>query len=96
MNESNASGVAGTATANSTGVDGDGSAPSHRVLEAVSEARDVDVLDLPPLYDTVDPDALDVLFADRPGDAGARSGTLAFEYADSTVVLDGDGTVTVL
>ena len=96
MNESDASGGAGTATANSTGVDGDGAPPSQRVVEAVSDARDVDVLDLPPLYDTVDPDALDGLFADRRGGAGARSGTLAFEYADSTVVVDADGTVTVL
>ena len=96
MNESNASGGAGTATANSTSVDGDGAPPSQRVVEAVSDARDVDVLDLPPLYDTVDPDALDGLFAGRRGDAGAHSGTLVFEYADSTVVVDAYGTVTVL
>jgi hypothetical protein len=36
-------------------------ATSTRVVRCVSDALDCDPLDLPPLYDAVDPDALDAL-----------------------------------
>ncbi|OIB57844.1 HalOD1 output domain-containing protein [Natrialba sp. SSL1] len=38
---------------------------SLAVIEAVSTATDCDPTELPPLYDTIDPDALDALFSDQ-------------------------------
>ena len=49
-----------------------------RVIEAVSEAADVDPLDLPPLYDVIDPDALNRLCLTATGSAPC---TVRFEYA---------------
>jgi hypothetical protein len=49
--------------------------PSRGVYTAVAEARDCSPLDLSPLADAVDPDALDALLTgDDPTDA------VAFEY----------------
>lgn len=62
---------------------------SETIVEAVADATDTDPTQLPPLYDTVNTDALDMLFSERDG------GTLTFEYADCTVVVHGDVTVTV-
>lgn len=45
--------------------DADGLSPSERVVETVAEATATDPLELEPLYDVIDPDALDRLF--RPG-----------------------------
>lgn len=64
-------------------------APSVAVVEAVAEATDVDPVNLPPLHDAIDTDALDTLFTDR------ADGVLAFEYADCEVRVDGTTTVTV-
>jgi hypothetical protein len=84
------------ATTESTSVDDDASVPpSQRVLSAVSAVRGVDVLDLPPLYDAVDPDVIDQLFTNRSGAGGVHTGRVTFEYADCTVVVGGDGTITV-
>lgn len=68
------------------GLDGDGDRISHVVVAALADAADTDPLSLtPPLYEVVDPDALDAL---------ARNGTavrVEFEYdGRSVVVRDGD------
>ncbi len=66
--------------------------PSQAIVETVAEAKDVDPLDLDSLYEVIDPDALDSLFA--PTNGSPRSdGKIAFEYADHTVVVSSDGTV---
>ncbi|WP_227131454.1 HalOD1 output domain-containing protein [Halorubellus salinus] len=69
--------------------------PSQRVLRTVASLLNVDSLELPPLYESVDPDALDALFAEPDGLSGTRTGTLSFAYAGCTVFVDGDGSVTV-
>lgn len=69
-----------------------GEAPSHAVIEAVAEQRGCDVRDLPPLYDSIDTDALDRLFADP---AATTSRVLRFSYDGSTVELQSDGQLTV-
>ena len=61
---------------------------STRVIEATAARTDRDALDLPPLAETVDPEALDVI-AD---DSGA---VLTFPYAGVDVTVDETGTVTV-
>lgn len=64
--------------------------PTMTVLTAVARRMEVDVADLEqPLYDAIDPDALDRLL-DHGGDVA-----VTFEYDDHTVSIGGDGTVTV-
>ena len=58
---------------------------SEVVVTAVADAKGVDPLDLDPLYDSVDPDALDSLFR---GSTGAGSATeIRFEMAACEVVV---------
>lgn len=64
--------------------------PSTEVVEAVAALRDVGAIELPPLNDHVDPDALDRLLT---GDGvGAQ---VSFSYAGTEVYVSGDGTVEV-
>lgn len=69
--------------------------PSQRVLRQVASLLDVDSLELPPLYESVDPDALDALFATPDGLSSIRTGTVSFAYAGCTVFVDDGGDVTV-
>lgn len=63
------------------------------VVEAVARAEGVDPLDLPvPLYDAIDPDALDALF--QSGDAGV-DGYIEFVYYGYEVTVTADGGVAV-
>ena len=58
---------------------------SEAVVTAVADAKGVDPLDLDPLYDSVDPDALDGIFG---GTTGRASGTeIRFEMAGCEVVV---------
>lgn len=62
---------------------------STRVIEAVAEATDGDPLDMEPLYDVVDPEALDCLFAT------AVTGHVSFQYDGHDVTVHSDGRVLV-
>jgi len=68
---------------------------SERVVMAVSEARDTDPLELPPLYDVVDPDALDALFASGAGESQAGPGNVTFVFDGCEVIVHSDGEVDV-
>jgi len=57
--------------------------PSHAVARSVAAATDRVVVDLPPLYETIDTDALDHLF-----DRGARV-AVSFRYAGCDVTVTG-------
>lgn len=61
--------------------------PNTRVVRAVAEATDTDPLDLPPLYESVDPGALDALSASEGGGTGAKGvgPELQFFYAGQVV-----------
>jgi len=62
---------------------------SETVVAAVAEYSGVDVSDLdPPLYEAIDPDALDALF--REGEGSVR-----VAHWGCTVTVDHDGVVTV-
>ncbi len=62
---------------------------SETVVAAVAEYKRVDVFDLdPPLYEAIDPDALDALFREGEGD-------VRFDHWGCTVTVDHDGVVTV-
>lgn len=76
------------------------------IVTATAQLRDVDAVDLPPLSDVINPEALDTLFA-RPARAPASSertergsmraahATVQFRYAACEVTVWADGTVIV-
>jgi hypothetical protein len=70
--------------------DFDETPPSEAVVRAVSAVTDSEPTSLEPLYETVDPEALDRLL--RSGTAGME---LTVRYLDFHVTLGGDGTVAV-
>ena len=62
---------------------------TEAVIQTVAETTDTDPLELPPLYETIDPDALDALIADM------QAGTISFTYTDCEITVHSDGTVTI-
>ncbi|QLG61253.1 HalOD1 output domain-containing protein [Halorarum salinum] len=68
--------------------------PSATVIENVAVHKGTDALLLdPPLYDVLDPDALDALFRDVDG--ARRTGEVSFEYCGCHVTVGSDGRVLV-
>lgn len=68
---------------------------SDLVVEAVAEADGIDPIELtPPLYEVIDPDALDQLFSPSSAD-GRLGGRVTFFYNGYEVVVGGDGYVCV-
>lgn len=67
---------------------------SGAVVERVAEAEGVDPLDLDPLYEAIDPDALDKLCGGADYDARS-SARIVFDYNGYTVVVDGPDSVTL-
>jgi len=69
----------------------DAESPSMRVVEAVAEREGEPPETLsPPLYEVIDPDALDELIGSRSSDLN-----VTFEYANYFVQVKGNGTVSV-
>lgn len=66
--------------------------PVYAVVSAVAEAEDADPVDLPPLYNAIDPDALNDLFTSRPEQTVER---VTFRYVGYDVVVRGNGEVLV-
>lgn len=61
---------------------------SEAVVSAVADATGQSPLEIPPLVETIDPDALNALFRTANG---SESGILvSFEYADCYVTVDGE------
>lgn len=65
---------------------------SETVIETVAKATGVDPLDLQPLYEVVDPDALDTLFGSS--DRSSRSVAIDFSFGGCRVTVRADGEVT--
>ena len=64
---------------------------SERVIEAVAEAEGVDPTDVtPPLYDVMDPDALDQLF-----ESASVNKQFVFSYSGHEVAVGEEGEVLV-
>ena len=64
-------------------------APSARVIEAVAQETGESPLELsPPLFESIDPDALDALVASASTDVH-----VTFDYTGYEVQICGDGTV---
>lgn len=67
--------------------------PSEDVVRKIADRESVDPLELPPLYESVDPEALDALV-----ETGDRSGSvrkIEFVYNDYSVHVTGEGTVQI-
>lgn len=62
---------------------------SQRVVEAVADYTDTDMLELPPLYDSVDPDALNKLIR------SASDSHVTFEYAGYRITIDTQGAIQI-
>ncbi len=62
---------------------------SERVIERVATSTSRDALSLPPLYSSIDPDALDALVAEM------SNGEVTFRYAGCDITVQNDGTITV-
>lgn len=68
---------------------------SDRVISAVAATKGMDSMDLDPLYNVIDPDALDTLY-DRSGFGRAPSPErIEFTYSGCRVVITGNASITV-
>lgn len=68
---------------------------STTVVTAVAGITGVEPTDLPPLYDVVDPGALDRLFGSQSPAPTRDGGRVTFSYAGCTVVVSGADRVRV-
>lgn len=68
---------------------------SVAVAEAVAAAAEADPLDIPPLHDTVDPDALDILFAPTTNGHVRPGGSTTFDFEGYRVTVRSHGTIEI-
>jgi hypothetical protein len=66
---------------------------SSAIQTALSEVENCAAIELDPLADHVDPDALEAFFSGADDDVAARN--LSFAYGDYTVYVDGAGYVRI-
>lgn len=66
--------------------------PVFAVVSAVADAEEVDPVELPPLYEAIEPEALNDLFTSR---SESSVGKVTFQYAGYDVVVRGTGEVEV-
>lgn len=74
--------------------------PSQAVVETVAAMEGIPPDELRPpeyesLYDVVNPEALDALFADRTGGTSRPGGSVSFAYCGYRITVEECGTVTV-
>lgn len=76
--------------------DWDGAEPiTTTVLSVLSEATGDDPIEMEPLNDCVDPDALDKLFSPRQDGTPRHGGSVSFDVNGRTVTVYSDGEVAV-
>lgn len=68
---------------------------TESVVTAVADAEDTNPVELPPLYHTIDTDALDAMFAPQRGFRADSTRELSFHYSNSVVTIDGDQSIDV-
>lgn len=69
--------------------------PSTAIVETVAEATGVDPTAVPPMYDALDPDALDTLVGTGATDSGRSDLTVSFTVDDRVVAVSDTGEVAV-
>ncbi|MEY7847598.1 HalOD1 output domain-containing protein [Natrarchaeobius sp. A-rgal3] len=65
-----------------------------RIVNTVASKEDCDPIDLPPLYDVIDPSALDSLFRSTPTNRRSQ-GSLTFRYCGYRVTIDARDEISV-
>lgn len=73
----------------------DDESPSEAVVRTLAALEGVESSDLDPLYESIEPEALDALL-DRPVPEGSAPPTVQFVASGYRVVVSGDGRITVL
>ena len=68
--------------------------PVDAIIEALAEAADIDPTDLPPLYDFIEPDAINQLFGKHSG-ASRSNAILSFRVDIWNVYIRGDGNIRI-
>lgn len=68
---------------------------STTVVHAVERVLGTPGAELPPLYEHVDPDGLDSIFASVQSDHVRTEGRITFPYAGLRVMIQADGTITL-
>lgn len=58
------------------------------IVNAIAADRDADPLDLPPIYDSIDPDVVTAFVESADEDA-----SLEFQYYDTAITVSGNGVV---
>ena len=71
-----------------------GESPVEIIIEALAEAAGVDPVDLPPLFDFIEPDAVDQLFMEHDG-ASQTDAILSFRFETWNVFIRADGRIRV-
>lgn len=66
---------------------------SDTVFRAISNQSDMNLMDVAPLYERIDPDALDDFFEPNCQGRVPTVASVQFDYAGYTVVVRGSGTV---
>lgn len=66
-----------------------GTPVSEQVVQTVANQSNTDALDLPPLFDTLDPESLDTLIREM------NEGEVSFEYVGYSITVTTDGGVEV-
>ena len=66
--------------------------PSRKIVNLVAICKNTEPLELPPLYDSIDPEALNALFSSN---GFARHGTVSFVYGGCEVTVENSGHVRV-
>ena len=69
--------------------------PSTAVVETVAVTGGTDPGDMPPLYSSIDSDALDSLFVPNAGSRSTGAAEVSFSYAGHDVLVRTDGVVVV-
>lgn len=72
-----------------------GAAVCEVVIDLVSDAESCPPEELPPLYETIDPDVLEGLCAEESTDEERSDCKISFDYSDSSVIVEQSGFVTV-
>lgn len=65
------------------------------IAETIATHKGVDPANLEPLYKTIDPDALDALFAPRTDGTARTTGQIIFTHAGYEITVNSNRTITV-
>lgn len=69
--------------------------PSKKVVTELAEAKGIDTTEIEPLFNTLDPDALNMLFENGAGRPSRCQGKVEFTHEGHTVTVRADGSVSI-